>query len=198
MTIGPEFDDVLAAARAGGEWAWRRLYQDLAPVVLGYLRSHGARDPEDLLGEVFLRVARSLSDFEGDETGFRSWVFTIAHHRLVDERRKAGRRATEPTEDERIHAALPAVDHVEPDVVERASTEQIVALLEEALTEDQREVLVLRLVGGLTISEVADIVGRTENATKQLQRRGLRSLQRHLEEIGLDPYPFGPDARSQG
>ena len=96
------FSDLLAAARAGDEHAWERDLRGLAPIVLGYLRANGAPDPEDVLGETFLQVARDISRFEGDESSFRSWVFTIAHHRLIDARRYSARRpielAAEPPE----------------------------------------------------------------------------------------------------
>ncbi|MDX1657472.1 MAG: RNA polymerase sigma factor [Nitriliruptorales bacterium] len=196
MTIGPEFDDVLAAARAGGEWAWTRIYNDLSGPLLGYLRGHGAEDPEGLVGEVFLRITRSLESFEGDEDGFRSWVFTIAHHRLIDERRKRSRRQTTPIDDVRPGNDLPPVE-AEPEALDHLTTEEIRALFDAVLTEDQRDVLLLRLVGGLTIAEVAEIVDRTENATKALQRRGLRSLERHFERNPDDPYPYSPPERLQ-
>ena len=71
------FTSLLEAAREGRA-AWQELYDGLAPVVLGYLRANVAPDPEDVLSEVFLQVARDVTRFEGDERGFRSWVFTIA------------------------------------------------------------------------------------------------------------------------
>ena len=87
-----EFDTVLAAARTGSPSAFTRIFTALAPVVEGYLRLQGASEPEDLTIEVFLAVLRNLDSFEGDEAGFRSWVFTIAHRRLLDERRRGYRR----------------------------------------------------------------------------------------------------------
>jgi RNA polymerase sigma-70 factor (ECF subfamily) len=69
-------------------WAFERLYADLAPVVAGYLRVQGAAEPEDLTSEVFLGVFTGIDSFEDSETQFRSWVFTIAYSRLVDERRR--------------------------------------------------------------------------------------------------------------
>jgi RNA polymerase sigma factor (sigma-70 family) len=196
VTIGDDFDDVLAAARAGGEWAWRRIYDDLAPVVAGYLRGHGAQDCDGLVGEVFLRVTQSLRSFEGDETGFRSWVFTIAHHRLIDERRKRSRWRFTTIDNPAATAELPTVE-VEPEVLDRLAADEVHRLLEDVLTAEQRDVLLLRLVGGLTIPEVAAVVGRTENATKALQRRGLRALERHFERNPDHPYPSGPPERSQ-
>ena len=82
-----EFESAVEAAQAGAEWAWSRLYAELSGPVFGYLRSRGAVEPEDLLGEVFVQVARNIGSFRGDARSFRSWVFTIAHHRLIDERR---------------------------------------------------------------------------------------------------------------
>ncbi len=60
--------------------------------MCGYLRVQGAREPEDLTSEVFLGAFRGLSGFSGDEDQFRSWVFTIAHRRLTDERRRVSHR----------------------------------------------------------------------------------------------------------
>lgn len=179
MTLDAEFDVVLAAARAGADWAWSRIYQDLAGTVLGYVRMRGAHDPEDVVGEVFLQVVRDLERFDGDEEGFRSWVFTIAHRRVVDEHRHDARRPVEPTEQNDLDAALPPVS-TEPEVLGRLGTEEILKLL-SVLTDEQRDALALRFVGGLELPEVARIMGRTTNATKALQRRGLRTLRRYLE-----------------
>ena len=57
----------------------------------GYLRIQGASDPEDLANEVFLGVFQRIGDFAGEEDRFRSWVFTIAHSRLIDDRRRTSR-----------------------------------------------------------------------------------------------------------
>ena len=179
MSLDETFDAVLDAARAGSDEAWTRLYEDLAPTVLGYLRVRGAAEPEDVLGETFLQVVRDLHRFAGDEDGFRSWVFTVAHRRLVDERRRRGRRPVRPVEHDRLAEDMPAVDGGEPEALERLGTEQVLTLL-SGLTDEQRDALALRFVAGLTLPEVAAVMGRTSNATKALQRRGLRALRRQL------------------
>lgn len=169
---------MLEAARAGGEWAWTRLYGEMAGPVLGYLRARGAAEPEDLLGEVFLQVARNLGSFAGDVAGFRSWVFTIAHRRLVDERRARSRRPVVPVAD-------PKPDQMGDDpadvVIDRLTRQEMVSLFDR-LSPDQRDVLLLRLIGGLTIDEIAQIVGKTTGAVKALQRRGLAAVKRKLVE----------------
>ena len=85
------FSDVLSSARRGDDWAWETLYRDLAGPIVGYLATRGATDPEGLAAEVFLNVARDIGRFQGDESSFRSWVFVIAHRRLIDERRASRR-----------------------------------------------------------------------------------------------------------
>src|ERR671915_95488 len=87
--LGSEFPRVLNEARAGDDKAWEEIYRSLAPLVLGYLRARGAREPEDLTSEVFVAVVKSLERFKGDEHAFRTWVLTIAHRRLVDDLRRA-------------------------------------------------------------------------------------------------------------
>ena len=169
-------DALLRAARRGDETAWARIYDDLAPPLLGYLRGRGAPDPEDLLGEVLLQVVRRLDTFEGDAAGFRSWVFTIAHNRMIDVRRSRSRRPEELAPAEDLEADLP-VARSEPEALAAIGTEEVVALLDH-LTDDQREVLLLRLVGGLRLAEIAEVTGRPRQAVKSLQKRGIEQLRR--------------------
>lgn len=176
--LGQAFDDVLMAAQAGAGWAFTRLYEDLAGVVTGYLRQQGAREPDDVASETFLHVFRGIGTFEGDEEAFRSWVFTIAHRRLVDERRKVGRRPEVASVDdaEAQPDAGPAPDHTVVDDAHWQELEQHLAVL----TPLQRDVVLLRVVAGLTVAETAATVDRSEDAVRQLQRRGLRALEEDL------------------
>ena len=170
-----EFESVLTGAREGADWAWSRLYASVSGQMLGYLRVQGAREPEDLVGETFLQLARNIKTFEGDEAGFRSWAFTVAHNRLIDERRALKRRPTTPIPDP---VELLGGD-VEHEAVELATTREIRAILDE-LPELQRDVLVLRFVGGFTIEEIARTLRRKPGAVKALQRRGIARLEKRL------------------
>lgn len=177
--LGAAFESVLLAAQTGAGWAFTKLYEDLAGVVTGYLRHQGAREPDDVASETFLHVFRGITSFEGDEGQFRSWVFTIAHHRLVDERRQASRRpATTGLDD------LDWLDGLDDDttdqVVEDAEAEQRLAEHLAVLTDEQRDVVLLRVIGGLSVAETAAAVDRSEAAVRQLQLRGLRALEQHL------------------
>lgn len=187
------FDQLLARARNGDEAAWAGLYDSLAPQVIGYLRARGSVDAEEVLGEVFLHVARGVDDFEGDAANFRSWVFVIATSRLFDERRRLRRKPTTPLE--------PAAESLRAPVdvageVEQASVVQEVQGLLAALTTDQRTVVELRVFGGLTSQEVADTIDKPLGAVKALYRRGLGALRRQLE--GADDSIAHPPAIAPG
>lgn len=175
-------EDVLGAARANAPWAFERIYAQLAGPVAGYLRLRGASDPDGLTNEVMLGVFRGLPTFEGDVAAFRSWVFTIAHRRLVDDRR---RRAVRPTTSEldRGHGETAGGD-VEEEALAQLEDEDLRALLGE-LTTDQREVVLLRVVADLSVDEVAGVLGKKPGAVKMLQRRGLAALRGRLGVEGV-------------
>lgn len=176
------FPPILAAARGGAEWAWTRLYHELAPSVLGYLRTRGAAEPEDLTGEVFLQIVRDLHSFEGGEREFRAWAFTIAHHRLIDDGRRRGCRPVE--------LSASAVNgneesgNVEEEALDSLGAQGVRRII-ETLSPEQRDVLLLRVLGGLTVTQVAQAVGKTPGAVKALQRRGLASIEQALAEEGV-------------
>lgn len=176
--FGGEFDGVLVAARLGEAWALERIFTTLAPVVAGYLRVQGAHEPDDLTSEVFVGVLRLVAGFRGNEAQFRSWVFTIAHRRLVDERRLAVRSGWVTPLDDSVDVVAP--DDVAETVLQSLGEERVRVLCER-LVPDQRNVLLLRLLGRLTIDEVAEVVGKAPGAVKALQRRGFRALSRLVE-----------------
>ena len=197
MRTGLPFDDVLAAAQAGAAWAFETLYRDLAPAVTGYLRLHGAAEPDDLASETFIGVFTGLAGFRGDEAGLRGWVFTIAHRRLLDDWRRRSRRPQlapelpEPVDD--------VGGDVEDDVLARLGT-AVGSRLCGTLPADQRSVLLLRILGDLTVEQVAGVMGRSVASVKALQRRGLRALRAELEQIspervGVPAHPSGPVRR---
>lgn len=178
---GAAFDRVLVDAQAGSELAWEDLYARFAPALRAYVAMRGATDPDDLVGETFVQVARNLARFEGAEPEFRSWIFMVAHNRVVDERRRAARRPLTPDVD---HDDLEAAGgDVETEALDALGLDRVRRLLEQ-LTPDQRAVLLLRFVADLTLDEIAGVIGRPLGAVKQLQRRALRSLKKAL--VGSD------------
>jgi RNA polymerase sigma-70 factor, ECF subfamily len=172
------FAAVLAAAVGGDEQAFAGLWRDLHPAVLRYLRVVAPGAAEDVASETWLEVVRGLGRFTGDEAGFRSWVFIIARHRALDDRRRRARRWTVPLPDE-LAAGWQAADDPADQVVEGLSTRAALAVIAQ-LPRDQAEVVLLRVVAGLGVEQVAGIVGKRPGAVRVLAHRGLRRLAERL------------------
>jgi RNA polymerase sigma-70 factor (ECF subfamily) len=173
-----QFSRILAAARAGGDWAWRELYGATAPALTRYLRARGVPDADDVVGETFIRVVGSIDGFEGDEGQFRTWVFTIGRNLVVDEVRKRSRRPADATPEDGLAAVGPS-GNAEDDAMRGLGTDRVREILAR-LSPDQRDVLLLRVLGGLTIAEVAEVVGKREGAVKMLQARGIAALRKQI------------------
>jgi RNA polymerase sigma factor (sigma-70 family) len=176
MAIGEGFNEVLPAAQLGAEWAWRVIYRDLSPSLIGYLRLYGVQEPEDLTGEVFVHLVRGLRNFSGDEAQFRSWAFLIAHHRMLDDRRLRSRKPSEPVEPHSIEQYGPVGD-AEQEALDQLSVAEVRRLL-QGLSCAQRDVLLLRVVGGLTLEETAAVIGKRVSSVKALQRRAIAAIRR--------------------
>ena len=183
-----EFESILTAAQAGADWAWRKIYDDLHGTLVGYFRVQGAGDPEALASDVLLRLARSISGFSGSYDRFRSWVFTVAHNRLIDDRRQKGRRVTQVAADANHE---PVGGDVETEAMQQISNEWVRSAL-DILTPDQREVIGLRILGGFTIGQIAEITHKRPGAVKAAQRRGLKRI---AEWHDRNPYPSDDTGR---
>jgi RNA polymerase sigma-70 factor (ECF subfamily) len=167
-----EFDSVLAAAKTGAEWAIVALYREFQPPLLRFLRSQSSHNAEDLVSETWMQAAAGLDRFQGDESAFRRWLFTIARRRLVDFRRLEQRR--------RVLLGLAPVDSsgpVDPETQALATTETEAALARIArLPTAQAEVVLLRVLGGLDVEDVAKIVGKKPGTVRVIQHRALKRL----------------------
>ncbi len=187
----PGFDEVLAAAKLGAHWALEILYRDLAPSVIGWLRSQGHDDADDIASEVFVGVVRDIRRFEGDQARFRTWVFALAHHRLIDARRRQARRPLTYVDPQELHGSSNGSHDVEATVMDALDPGALLGLLDR-LSDDQRTVITLRVVAGLSLAETAMATNRSVGAVKALQHRGLASLARHYGEISTEksrPHP---------
>jgi len=175
-------DDVVRDAASGDPLAFRKVYDALAPKVLGYLRARGVEDPEGLTSEVFLAVYPRLPDLTGGEVGLRSLVFSVAHARAVDDTRRRARRPVsfsyDPEYDERT------IDSAEHLAVASLEAERALEMMNR-LNDNQRAVITLRIVGDLSLEETADVTGKTVASVKQLQRRGLARLRSLMVSQGV-------------
>jgi RNA polymerase sigma factor (sigma-70 family) len=174
-----DFQELLQGARVGQDEAWAAIYEDLAPALLGYLRAQRAAEPEDLLGEVFLQMVRDIAGFAGDRGRFRAWAFAIAHHRLIDDRRYRARRPVQPASAEVLAESQRQYRLAESEAV----VDRRVAGALRRLPEDQRTVILLRVLGDLSVSDVARMLGKTPGAVKAAQRRAFATLKRQLTKL---------------
>jgi RNA polymerase sigma-70 factor (ECF subfamily) len=183
---GPAFQAALAAAAGGDEQAFAALWRELQPAVLRYLQALAPEAAEDLASETWLRVVAGLGRFRGDERAFRAWLFTVARHRAIDRWRRAARRPAEPVPLEAL-ADRQAPDDPAAEVLDALDGRAAVAMI-ATLPRDQAEVVLLRVVAGLDVAEVAGIVGKRPGTVRVLSHRALRRLAERL----------GQDARVRG
>ena len=176
--IGPGFDSVLFAARRGDEAAFAALWRDTNPALLRYLRVIAPTGAEDVASEVWLEVAVGLGRFTGTEAGFRAWVFTVARQRAVDAARYAARRPAQPVPVE-VLAECVGPDDPASTALEALSTRDALALVAE-LPRDQAEVVVLRVIAGLDVARVAEIMGKRPGTVRVLAHRGLQRLAQRM------------------
>ncbi|NIS33948.1 MAG: RNA polymerase sigma factor [Actinobacteria bacterium] len=165
----------LAAAQRGDSAGFDAIYRWLAGPVTAFARARGADDPEGITNETFLRAFRSIDSFTGDGGRLRAWIFSIARNQLIDAHRRSQRRPDE------LFAPPPegAADGADVVALERVGLEELHDVL-SVLTDEQREVVLMRLVADLSLAETAEAVGRPVSAVKRLQARGLKRLQREI------------------
>jgi RNA polymerase sigma factor (sigma-70 family) len=175
----PRDSDLVVAARAGQAWALTEIWQRHAATVTGYLRGRGASEPEDMASDVFLAVFERLHGFHGGDGELRAFIFTVAHHKLVDDLRRRSRRGDpvlyDAESDERTAVSAEAL------AIDALGEQQVHELL-AALSPEQREVILLRVVADLSLEQTAQVVGKRVGAVKALQHRALASLRRLLEQ----------------
>lgn len=169
------FCALLEAAAAGHDASFEALVEPLLPRLRGYMRAQAGDDGDDLVGDVLLRVFRGLGRFTGDESAFRSWLFTIAHHRLVDHRRR--RRRDEPLD--QVAAERLPDGNVEQDVMDNLLETDLWRVLRR-LAPAQRQALLLRVVAGLSVEETAATMGKKPGAVRVLQHRALEAVRKRI------------------
>ena len=169
---------MLAAVARGDEPPFGILWRDLQPGLLRYLNAAAPGAGEDLASETWLRVVGRLGRFAGDERAFRAWVFTVARHRAVDRWRRGVRRRDHLVPTDAL-ADLPAPDDPAGMAVDAVSSRTAVALI-ATLPRDQAEVVLLRVVAGLEVAEVAAITGKRPGNVRVLTHRALRRLAERL------------------
>ena len=176
-----EIQALVGQAQGGDREAFGELYERLSPKVYSYLYYHlngRAQLAEDLAEEVFVKVLEKLGRYQDRGLPFSAWVFRIAHNHLIDHVRaqpKQGLVSIEDCHDLPEHRSERTLD------LALTHTELIRAISQ--LTEDQRRVVVLRFLQGMSTAETARVLGKTEDAVKKLQARGLQVLKKNLSAV---------------
>ena len=186
--VEDEFQRALAGAREGDQDAFGVLWRAFHPALVRVLRSMaGQDDAEDLASATWVDVLRSIDTFVGTEDGFRAWLFTIARRRMIDLRRRKGRRSEAPLD---RPDDLPGLAEDPAVSVESAAATQAALDVIGTLPADQAEVVLLRVVAGLDVAAVARIVGKRPGNVRVLSHRGLRTLaERMAQQTGRPADP---------
>ena len=168
----------VARAKRGDREAQRYLYVRYADNVYGYVWSivHDEHEAEDVTQQVFAKLLRILPKYEERHSPFLAWVLTVARNVALDHMRQ--------------RRAVPCEEIGDREDAAHASDPCESLMLREAigsLPEDQREVVVLRHVVGMSPSEIASRLGRTEPSVHGLHHRGRGALRAELLRLNAAP-----------
>lgn len=178
---GDDETRLIRRAKQGDKGAIGELYRCNVDVIYRYVWTRVREDTvaEDLTAQVFLKALEGLPAYQPTGKPFVAWLYRIAYARVVDYWRKQERRIEVPLED-----SMPAPSPRPGELLE-AEADWITAIdLLAQLTDDQQDVLILRFIGEMSLSEVAETLGKTVGATKAIQHRALASLTRLLRKRG--------------
>jgi len=176
---------LLERARQRDPGALATIYDTYAPKIYSYIYRH-VGDPgraEDLTGGVFVKMLEALDKNKFAQDALQAWLYRIAHNLIVDDIRHQQRR---PTSFLHEGIAMPEESHPDQVVGRRLERERLRRALDE-LTTDQRDVILLRFGEGMTAPQAAKVLGKTEEAVRALQRRGLSNLRRLLTPATVVP-----------
>jgi RNA polymerase sigma-70 factor, ECF subfamily len=181
--MGTSFSTLLDRTRDGDPSAFAALWHEYQPSLLRYLRVTTGDAAEDVASETWAAVATSITRFDGDDTAFRAWLFTVARRRSVDHFRRESRRPSVPVDPMSLGTASIASLGVDPgdSAVDRLETEAALRRISE-LPAAQSDAVMLRAIAGLDVAHVAAIMGKRPGAVRVLAHRGLRTLARRLAE----------------
>jgi len=171
---------LLQRARERDPAALATIYDTYAPKIYAYIYRH-IRDPhraEDLTSTVFLKMLESLDKDKFARDKLQSWLYRIAHNVIIDDVRYQQRRPTQT-----LYDVVETPQDKDPAfLVQKQMQEEAVWNAIQQLTDDQKDVIILRFGEGLTAPQVAQILDKTEEAVRALQRRGLANLRKLLSQ----------------
>jgi RNA polymerase sigma-70 factor (ECF subfamily) len=173
---------LLKAAKRFDQVALAKIFDQYAPVIYNYLLRlcQDSIQADQIVGDVFARFLDQLAAGKGPLTNLRSYLYQTAYHLFIDQTRDHQRVA--PIEIVEYFAQENNV--VQTEVENRALLDTVMIAINNNLTDEQRHVIILRFIEGLSLKETAKIVGKNTNSVKVLQGRGIAKLRQVLSDIG--------------
>ena len=167
--------DLAERAAAGNHDAWERIYRSIYPRLWAYAAHHVGREAaDDVVSETMTRAVAGIAGFRWTADGMSPWLFGIARRVVADHHRRAGRRRRWSRAVAAPAVALPA------DVVELAAEHATVRAAFNRLSADDREVLELRVIAGLSPEQAATVLGKRPGTIRTAQSRALARLRKRL------------------
>ncbi|HEY5148354.1 MAG TPA: sigma-70 family RNA polymerase sigma factor [Mycobacterium sp.] len=192
MTIpGERLDAAVAEAVAGSRDALREVVETIRPIVVRYIRARlGTTErvglsADDVAQEVCLAAIQALPRYQDQGRPFLAFVYGIAAHKVADAHRAAARNKSDPTD---VVPERYSPDVGPEQVALQADTSARMNKLLAVLPDKQREILILRIVVGLSAEETADAVGSTPGAVRVAQHRALAKLKTEITAASGDDY----------
>jgi len=173
-------DALVEAAIQGSEQAFGQIYEAHVDGIFRfiYMRVEDRQTAEDITSDVFLKAWEKIDSYQVRGAPFRAWLYRIARNAVIDHYRTRKEKAP-------LEAVINTREDDAASLSEQVSiqmeSESVLAAMRE-LTDDQRNVLTLKLVQGLSTKEVAKVLGKRQGAIRALQMRGLQALAKVLDD----------------
>lgn len=174
-------DAALVRAAREDPTAFGQLYDRYADRVYAYLRARteSEEDAADLMQHVFVQALDALPRYRGQGAAFAAWLFRIARNAATDFYRRRRRAVTWDLVPEAMQPI--AEQDLEANILRREALGRLRELV-AALDADTRELLVLRFTAGLTVADIAAVVGKSESATQKKLFRIIQSLKERYHD----------------
>jgi RNA polymerase sigma-70 factor (ECF subfamily) len=153
---------------------FQEYYEQFKNKIYSYLYYRCGRNKalaEDLTADVFLKALEKRHTFQKEQGGFQAWIYAIAHHHLIDYFRKT--RTTVNLDD--LENVIEADTDPKSSLMRRVAAEEVEELLKE-VSDEEKEILLMRYHQGLPLAEIADIVDRPEPTVRVIIHRALGKL----------------------
>jgi RNA polymerase sigma-70 factor (ECF subfamily) len=183
-STGGELDAAVRAAVGGDRQAVQTVVASIRPLVVRYCRARIGRGyrsfgtADDVAQEVCLAVLSALPGYRDQGRPFLAFVYGIAAHKVADARRATSREKSEPVGE--VPDSIDRSAGPEGTLLAEESSDRMARLL-TVLPDKQREILVLRVVVGLSADATAESVGTTSGAVRVAQHRALARLRKELD-----------------